>query len=179
MKYWHAKTRASASLLIFLCPLLCAISARAQDDSASQLSTFQIFKEHSLQFLALKGAALSPDGQQVAAAYFSHVDEDPKGEVALRVQIWNVGTQEPIASKQLSVTVPKVPISVDLPGPEGFVQYCDRGSGIMVADPGGTLYYLNSQTVEVMPRPLKIQFLAQTQVTFHGESTVQRIALER
>jgi WD40 repeat protein len=148
MKYCRAKTSVSASLLVLLSPLLCAISAHAQNDVASQLSTFQIFKEYSLQFLALKGAALSPDGQQVAAAYFR--DANRNGEVALLLQIWNVGTQEPIASKQLSVTVPKVSISVYDSGPEGFVQYCDHGSGIMVADPDGTLYYLNSRTLEVM-----------------------------
>jgi WD40 repeat protein len=148
MKCCHSKTRVSASLLILLSPLLCAISARAQDDSASQLRRFQIYKEHSLQFLALKGAALSPDGQQVAAAYFGRVDADREGEVALRVQIWNVGNQEPIALKQLYGT--EVPISMGDSGPEGFVQYCDHGSGIMVADPGGTLYYLNSQTLEVV-----------------------------
>jgi hypothetical protein len=148
VKYCHPKTGASASLLIFLYALICAISAHAQNDSASQLSTFQIFREYSLQFLALKGAALSPDGQQVAVAYFSHLNADPKGEIALRLQIWNVGTQEPIASKQLYVTVPKTPLSVYDPGPEGFVQYCDHGSGIMVADLNGTLYYLNSQTLE-------------------------------
>jgi len=128
--------------------LLCAISAQAQNHSVSQLSTFQIFKEYSLQFLALKGAALSPDGQQVAAAYFSHVDLDRNGEIAFRVQIWNVGTQEPIVSKQLYLT--KLPISMSDPGPEGFVQYCDHGAGIMVADPDGKLYYLNSRTLEVM-----------------------------
>ena len=30
------------------------------------------------------------------------------------------------------------------------MRYCDHGSGIMVADPGGTLYYLNSQTLELI-----------------------------
>ena len=137
-----------ANLLLFLSPMFCVISAHAQNHVASQLSTFQIVREYSLPFLALKGAALSPDGQQVAAAYFGHVDDDRNGEIAFRVQIWNVGTQEPILSKQLYLT--KFPISISDSGPEGFVQFCDHGAGIMVADPYGTLYYLNSRTLELM-----------------------------
>jgi WD40 repeat protein len=149
VKCRHSKSRASTGLLIFLSPLLGAIGTHGQNDSASQLSTFQIFREYSLQFLALKGAALSPDGQQVAAAYFSHVGADRTTEAALVVQIWNVGIEEPIATKQLSVFVPTVPFSTSDPGPEGFVEYCDHGAGIMVADPDRTLYYLNSRTLEV------------------------------
>jgi WD40 repeat protein len=150
VKYYQTGARVRPVLLFFLSSLFWAMGARAQGDSASQLSTFQIFREYGRQFIAFKGAALSPDGKQVAAAYFGHVDAGPKAELAFRVEIWNVGTQEPIASKQLYVTVPEVPISVSLPGPEGFVQYCDHGFGIMITDPSGTFYYLNSRTLEVI-----------------------------
>jgi len=91
----------------------------------------------------LEGAALSPDGEQVAAG-FRRVG---RTSIAVSVRIWNVGTHEPIVSKELSSgeSTPRESFI----GARGFVQYCDNGSGVMVAA-RGTLYYLNSQTLEVL-----------------------------
>ena len=93
--------------------------------------------------LYLEGAALSPDGEQVAAA-FRRVG---RTSIAINVRIWNVGTNEPIVSKELSSgeSTPREQFI----GASGFVQYCDNGSGILVAA-RGTLYYLNPQTLEVL-----------------------------
>ena len=83
----------------------------------------------------LEGAALSPDGGQVAAA-FRRVG--PHSEIAVSVRIWNVGTNEPTVSKELSSGEKSTP-SESFTRARGFVQYCDNGSGVMVAA-RGTLY---------------------------------------
>jgi len=103
--------------------------------------------------LWLIGAGLSPDGQQVAAAYFTRATHGPKAPILLNLRIWKVGTQEPVAIKQMPA---RPDAELDLAAgspyqrPEGFVQYCDHGAGIMVSDPHGTLYYLHPQTLEVL-----------------------------
>jgi WD40 repeat protein len=131
-----------AALLVFLCLLSCAISAQAQGDSSTKLSMVEIRPE-SAPGVYLEGAALSPDGRQVAAA-FRRVS---RTTIAVSVRIWNVGTNEPIASKELSSSESTPRESFN--GARGFVQYCDNGSGVMVAA-RGTLYYLNPQTLEVL-----------------------------
>ena len=72
----------------------------------------------------------------------------PNSEIAVSVRIWNVGTNEPIVSKELSSGDKSTP-SDSFTRARGFVQYCDNGSGVMVAA-RGTLYYLNPQTLEVL-----------------------------
>ena len=93
----------------------------------------------------LEGAALSPDGKQVAAAFRL---EGRAGEIAVSVRIWNVGTNGPIVSKELSSGDKSTP-SESFTRARGFVQYCDNDSGVVVAA-RGTLYYLNPQTLEVL-----------------------------
>jgi hypothetical protein len=78
--------------------------------------------------------------------------------IGLSVRIWNVGTHDPVASKQIEPSDPpnhQDSSCSDLvlsPAPcwSGFVQYCNNGSGIMVAAPHGVLYYLNARTLEVL-----------------------------
>ena len=93
----------------------------------------------------LEGAALSPDGKQVAAA-FRRVSRGP--EIAISVRIWKVGTNEPSASKDLFSGEKMNPREL-FTHARSFVEYCDNGSGLMVAA-RGTLYYLNPQTLEVL-----------------------------
>jgi WD40 repeat protein len=153
VKYRQTDTKVWATLLVFLSRLLCAISTHAQVDSAAQLSMFQIHPGPvQAESILLEGAALSPDGEQVAAAYFYRVSAGRPAVTALSVQIWNVGTQAPIASKQLSAgQASERNFAVEWRTfPDGFVQYCNNGLGIMVADPHGTLYYLNPQTLEIL-----------------------------
>jgi hypothetical protein len=134
------------ALLVFLCLLSCAISAQAQDESLPKLSMVEIRPE-SATGVHLEGAALSPDGEQVAAA-FSRMGPAPAREIAISVRIWNVGSNEPIVSKELSSGEKTSPRDWMSRG-SGLVQYCDNGSGVMVAA-RGTLYYLNPQTLEVL-----------------------------
>jgi hypothetical protein len=152
VKHHRRGTKLWAALLVSLCPLSWTIGAHAQADSAPQLSTFQI-QTGSLpaESNLLVGAALSPDGQQVAAAYFDRASANRLMDSPLSVRIWNVGTQEPIASKELPAwqevhdSDPMMRRTVD-----AFVQYCNKGLGILVGAPGGNLYYLNPQTLEIL-----------------------------
>jgi WD40 repeat protein len=146
VKHRQSEANVRAALLVFLCLLSCAISAQAQDDSSPKLSMVEIRPE-SAPGVYLEGAALSPDGGQVAAA-FRRVGPGPNSEIAVSVRIWNVGTNEPIVSKELSSGDKSTP-SDSFTRARGFVQYCDNGSGVMVAV-RGTLYYLNPQTLEVL-----------------------------
>lgn len=154
----HRRRKAQlwAALLACLCPLSCLAGAHAQAALSPQLSTFQTQlppEGFRGEFLLLIGAGLSPDGQQVAAAYFTRATLSPTAKIVLNLRIWKVGTQEPIAIKQMPVA-PEGGLDFTSGSvyrrPEGFVQYCNHGSGIMVADPHGTLYYLNPQTLEVI-----------------------------
>ncbi len=150
------KAQLWAVLLLYLCSLSGAVGAQVQPDLSAQLTMFQTqlppeaFPGESLLFV---GAALSPDGEQIAAAYFTQVSKRRPASVVLDLRTWKVGTQEPIALKQIPASQEA---ESDLASgrhfarPEGFVQYCDHGSGIMVSDPHGTLYYLNPQTLEVL-----------------------------
>ena len=72
----------------------------------------------------------------------------PTREIVISVQLWSVGTNEPIVSKDLSSGEKTSPRDWLSRG-SGFVQYCDNGSGVMVAA-RGTLYYLNPQTLAVL-----------------------------
>jgi|HubBroStandDraft_1064217.scaffolds.fasta_scaffold04608_3 WD40 repeat protein len=148
------KARLCAVLLVCLCPLSFLIGAHAQATLSPQLSTFQIPPEAFRgEFLLLIGAGLSPDGQQVTAAYFTRATLSPTAKIVLNLRIWKVGAQEPIAITQMSASQEaELDFASGRPfrRPEGFVQYCDHGSGIMVSDPHGTLYYLNPQTLEVL-----------------------------
>jgi len=145
VKHRQREANVRAALLVFLCLLSCAISAQAQGDSSPKLSMVEIRPE-SAPGVYLEGAALSPDGEQVTAA-FRRVGPGPINEIAISVRIWNVGTNEPIVSKELSSgeSTPRESFT----GARGFVQYCDNGSGVLVAA-RGTLYYLNPQTLEVL-----------------------------
>jgi WD40 repeat protein len=103
--------------------------------------------------LWLVGVGLSPDGQQVAAAYFTRATHGPNAKILLNLRLWKVGTQEPLAIKQMPASPDaQLDLASGSPHhrPEGFVQYCDHGAGIMISDPHGTLYYLNPQTLEVL-----------------------------
>jgi tetratricopeptide (TPR) repeat protein len=95
------ETEVWAALLVFLCSLPCAINARARGNSSPQLSTFQIPLPPGL---AVGGAALSPEGERVAVAFVPHrralADQQ---DIVVSVRIWNVGTQEPIGSRQVSL----------------------------------------------------------------------------
>jgi hypothetical protein len=146
-----------AVLLICIWPLLFLVGVFAQTSPSSslQLSTFKTkvpAESFRGEFLWLVGAGLSPDGKQVAVAYFTRATPSPDAKFVLNLRIWKVGTQEPIAIKQISSeeAEPDLPLRNLSRHPEGFVQYCDHGSGIMVSDPHGTLYYLNPQTLEVL-----------------------------
>jgi hypothetical protein len=153
VNHHRRKIKLCCALLVFLCSLSCTIGSHAQDLSPSQLISFEIqLGSLPAGSILLEGAALSPDGRQVAAAYFGRVSTSRPADIALSLEIWNVGTQEPIASKQMSASQENEN-NFDDERPirsEGFVQYCNNGSGIMVADPHGTLYYLNSQTLDVL-----------------------------
>ncbi len=140
--------------IFFLCALSCPIGAYAQSDSSPQLSMFQLQPLPPANLLL--GAALSPDGQQVAAAYFARVSSTYPAGYGLSVRIWNVGVQEAVVSKELDPSdAPNHAHGSCYPSPNtrcwnGFVQYCNNGSGILLADPHGVLYYLNPQTLEVL-----------------------------
>jgi WD40 repeat protein len=142
------ETEVWAALLVFLCSLPCAINARAQGNSSPQLSTFQIPLPPGL---AVGGAALSPDGERVAVAFVPHrralADQQ---DIVVSVRIWNVGTHEPIGSRQVSLRRADASLAVRESNVGTFVHYCENGWGIMVADPSGTLSYLNPQTLEIL-----------------------------
>jgi WD40 repeat protein len=158
VKRCHRESKVRAAPIIFLCALSWMIGAYAQSDSSPLLlNEFQIQPLPPAQYILLAGAALSPDGQHVAAAYFDGTSRSRPLDVVLSVRIWNVGTQKPVGSVQLGISQenPYDTLSHGFFGgsgyhPDGFVQYCNNGSGIMVADPHGTLYYLNPQTPEVL-----------------------------
>ena len=103
VKQRQKETKVRTALLVFLCLLSCAISAQAQGDSSPKLSMVEIRPE-SAPGVYLEGAALSPDGEQVTAA-FRRVGPGPINEIAISVRIWNVGTNEPIVSKELRTSL--------------------------------------------------------------------------
>jgi WD40 repeat protein len=146
VKHRQSEANVQTALLGFLCLLSGAISAQAQGDLSPKLSMVEIRPE-SAPGVYLEGAALSPDGKQVAAA-FRRVGPGPNSEIAVSVRIWNVGTNEPTVSKELSSGEKSTP-SESFTHARGFVQYCDNDSGVMVAA-RGTLYYLNPRTLEVL-----------------------------
>jgi hypothetical protein len=143
VKHRGREAKIWAALLVFHCLLSCAIRALAQDDSSAKLSVVEIQPEPAPSAY-LEGAALSPDGGQVAAA-FRRVGPGRPTEIALSVRIWKVGIQEPIALKQFSAGEKSEPWTESQTRARGSVQYCDNGLGIMVAT-RGTLYYLNPQS---------------------------------
>jgi hypothetical protein len=145
VKLGQREASVRAASLVFPCLLFCALSAQAQDDSSPKLSMIEIRPE-SAPGVYLEGAAVSPDGEQVSAA-FRRVSRGP--EIAISVRIWKVGTNEPSASKELSSGEKMSPWELFTRGRRSFVEYCDNGSGLMVAA-RGTLYYLNPQTLEVL-----------------------------
>jgi hypothetical protein len=148
MKRHQKETGVWVALLVFLCSLPCAINAHAQVNSSPQLNTFQIPLPPGL---AVGGAALSPDGERVAVAFIPPLLAlAAQQDIVLSVQIWNVGTQEPIASKQLSLKRADASPAASKSNVGTFVHYCENASGIMVADPSGTLSYLDPQTLEIL-----------------------------
>ena len=98
----------------------------------------------------MASAALSPDGERVAVIFvrprWAVADQTDNG---VSVRIWNVGTKEPIAARQLSVRGVDASLAVWESNVGTFVHYCENGLGIMVADPVGTLSYLNPQTLVI------------------------------
>lgn len=130
---------------MFLSPLLCAISTHAQDDSVP-LGMFQI----PAVGLTAKSAALSPDGKQVTVVYFKHTGIVMPGpsEIMVNLRLWKVGMPEPIASAQVSARREDGEVE-DTYGDVGsaYVQYCNGGLGIMLAELDGTLHFLNPQTL--------------------------------
>jgi hypothetical protein len=148
MKRRQKETKVCAALLVFLCSLPCAINARAQGNSSPQLNTFPIPLPPGLE---VASAALSPDGERVAVIFVRPrwAVADQTGN-AVSVRIWNVGTKEPIAARQLSVRGVDASLAVWESNVGTFVHYCENGLGIMVADPVGTLSYLNPQTLEIL-----------------------------
>jgi hypothetical protein len=119
------------------------------------------------------GAGLSPDGETVAVAFVPHrrALADPR-DIVVIVRIWNVGTQEPIGSRQVSLRRADASLAVRESNVGTFVHYCENGLGIMVADPSGTLSYLNPQTLEkyCMRRP---RTLMSTQAEDDGKQSAQ------
>jgi WD40 repeat protein len=144
----RSRTTPAAALPAIFCLCVCAISAYAQDSSLPGFSLFQI----QTGSVVLEGAALSPDGEQLVAAYFGQTSASPTDDVVLNVTLWNVGAQAPIARKQIATGLRGGHGSwtTRIGRPNGFAQYCDHGSGLMVADSHGTLYYLNPQNLAVL-----------------------------
>jgi hypothetical protein len=88
---------------------------------------------------------------------FTRVRSGGSNVVVPDVQVSNVGSPDPFAKKQLPESALDTHPALVKLSPAGFVQYCNRGSGLMVSDPGGTLYYLNPDTLEVLhATPLNI-----------------------
>src|SRR5271166_731159 len=154
------ETALIAALLSFVCLLSNTTEVHAQVDSSPRLNKVQIPTSSDPERpTLLAGAALSPDGQQIATVYFDQVSQSHPTGIELSARLWNVGTQQSIASKQLTIIHGNDSIADGQLGngfnpgprnpPDSFVQYCNSGSGIMVADPRGTLFYLNPQTLEV------------------------------
>jgi hypothetical protein len=145
VQYRQTDARVCAALLLFLSPLLCAISTQAQDNSAAQLSVFQIPPTD----LAVKSAVLSPDGKQVAAVLFKEPFAPGPSDIAVSLRLWKVGMPEPIASTQVSARPEDGEVG-DTHGYVGsaYVQFCNHGVGIMLAELDGTLHFLNPQTLE-------------------------------
>lgn len=147
VKYCKAKTNVRAVLLVFLCPFFCAVRAHAQDDASPQLSMFEI----PAGDLTSQSASLSPDGQQVVAVYFKELFKPGPADITVSLSLWKVGVPEPIASTQISVR-PEDGEVADMHGHVGtaYVQYCNNGSSVMLADLDGTLRSLNPQTLELL-----------------------------
>jgi hypothetical protein len=107
VKRCHRESKVWAAPIVLLCELSCTIGAYARSDSSPQLSVSEIQPLPPSPFALLVGAALSPDGKQVAAAYFDHVVSPSFSTgIGLSVRIWNVGTQDSVASKQLEPSDP-------------------------------------------------------------------------
>src|SRR5215475_5685616 len=98
MKDRHMEANARPALLVFLCLNCCLICAHTQGDSSPKLRMVAIQPEKA-PGVYLAGAALSPDGSQVVAA-FRRVSPGPK--IAISVRIWRIGSSEPIATKELT-----------------------------------------------------------------------------
>ncbi len=138
---------------VFLCAFAFAMDAFAQGQSSAPLSEFQI-QSQSFPAGVLVAAALSPDGSSVAGVFVNRRRKVSRPtDVAVTVQIWKVGTQDPIAAKQILADQENNFVSEYPPfqrARDSFAHYCDGGAGIMVAAPRGNIYYLDPQTLEIL-----------------------------
>ncbi len=139
------------------CALLCAFAFAmdvfAQGQSSAPLSAFQI-QSQSFPAGVLTAAALSPDGSSVAGVFVNSTRTVPGPlDVTVTVQIWKVGTQDPIVTKQIFADQESDRVSEWSPwggAPYSFAHYCDGGAGIMVVAPRGNIYYLDPHTLEIL-----------------------------
>ena len=139
------------------CALLCAFALAmdvfAQDQTSAPLSEFQI-QSQSFPAGVLTAAALSPDGSSVAGVFVNSTRIVPGPlDVTVTVQIWKVGTHDPIVTKQIFADQESDAVSEwSLWGgaPYSFAHYCDGGAGIMVVPPRGNIYYLDPHTLDIL-----------------------------
>jgi hypothetical protein len=131
-KCGRCRTALAAALPAIFFSCVCAISAHAQNGSLPEFKLSQI----QTGSVVLEGAALSPDGEQLAAAYFGWASASPTDDMVLNVTLWTVGSQTPIATKQIAtgLTGERSSWAKRIGRPNGSVQYCDHGSGLTVAD---------------------------------------------
>jgi len=101
--------------------------------------------------LTSQSAALSPDGQQVVAVYFTRLFRSGPADIAVSLRLWKVGMPKHIASTQITAR-PDDDEVADAYGYVGaaYVQYCNNDSSIMLAGLDGTVRSLNPQTLEVL-----------------------------